>query len=60
MAKFGLFSGGSSEPEQVFEAERMQAGGEYVIFINKTGPGKADQVVGTVRLAPGQSVKEIK
>lgn len=57
MAKWGLFEGPNAEPNQEFEGDEIVASGEYV-QISK-GKGSNFRLVATVRLSPGQCVKEI-
>ncbi len=62
MAKFGLFEGANARPSQEYEGDKMNHGvnasAEYVEIV--TGTGTNRKIVATIRLAPGQSVKEIK
>lgn len=62
MAKFGLFESGNQNVQQEYEGERMVIGegtnAEFIYIVVGTGANR--KVTGAIRLAPGQSVKEIK
>lgn len=60
MAKFGLFELTGTSPLQEYEGDYMLHTGEYVTIYKDRGPGKSDRQVGAIRLAPGQSVREIQ
>jgi hypothetical protein len=62
MAKFGLFEGANAKASQEYEGDKMSHGvnasAEYIEIISGTGSNR--RIAATIRLAPGQSVKEIK
>lgn len=58
MTKFGLFDGSNAKPSQEFEGEKMIQSGDHVQIV--VGQGVHRKAVAAIRLAPGQSVKEIE
>jgi hypothetical protein len=59
MAKFGLFDGNQEFPVQKYEGEKIvHHTAEFVHIVTGDGSGRAINAV--IRLAPGQSVREIK
>jgi hypothetical protein len=62
MARFGLFDGSNAKASQEYEGDKMSHGvnasAEYVEIT--TGTGTNRRTVAVIRLAPGQSVKEIR
>jgi len=54
MTKYGLFGGNVKEPMQTFEGDTMHQKDEYVYIY------KAKKQVAAIKLADGQSVKEIE
>jgi hypothetical protein len=64
MPKYGLFSGNMKDPMQTYEGDSMAMDKEYVyIYKNEpsaTGTSRRERQVAAIKLADGQSVKEIQ
>jgi len=59
MAKFGLLNQGEAQPLQTYEGDNMLSKDEFV-SIYKGQPGaRGSKQVAAIKLADGQSVKEI-
>jgi hypothetical protein len=58
MAKFGLFDGSNAKPSQEYEGEKMIQSGEFVQIV--VGMGAKRKAVASIRLAPGQSIKQLE
>lgn len=62
--KFGLFSATDSKPSQEYEGDYMLNEGEHITIHRKTVRGDegtgADRIAASIRLGPGQSVKEMR
>jgi len=59
MAKYGLFVPGGSKPVHEYQGDRMSVNAEFVYIFAKI-PTNQEKMVAAVRLAEGQSVKEIE
>ena len=57
--KYGLFSANSDGPLQTYEGDRMDQNKEFVYIFKKIPTNKEKQVA-AIKLADGQSVKEIE
>jgi hypothetical protein len=58
MARFGLFDGNNTKPSREYEGEKMIQSGDHVQIV--TGAGANRKAVAIIRLAPGQSITELK
>ncbi len=58
MAKFGLFDGSNTKLSQEFEGEKMIQSGDHVQIV--VGQGVHRKALAAIRLAPGQSVKQLE
>jgi hypothetical protein len=59
MAKFGLFAGNVELPMRKYEGDKIvNAGAEFVHIVAAEGSGR--EIKAIIRLAEGQSVREIK
>ena len=61
-AKFGVFDPGRSNPSQKYDGDYMMRDGEYVMIMRRARQydvDNTDKICASIRLAPGQSVKEI-
>lgn len=63
IAKFGVFNPGRSRPSRKYDGDYMTRDGEYVTIMRRPRPSdgdNTDKICASIRLAPGQSVKEIQ
>lgn len=63
LAIFGVFDPGRSRPSRKFHGDYLTRDGEYVTIMRRSRPSdwdNTDKICASIRLAPGQSVKEIQ
>lgn len=56
MARFGVFQAGAEQPVRIYEGERII---QYVQIVNDK-PGKNVELIATIKLETGQSIRQIE